>query len=279
MDVKFEYLGEDRDFEGAKIYRVEALHVITTRNNRKFTRSEMELAGRSLSFRPLNINHEENRQLRFPENATLFMEFDPESMSVKGSFRVLDSTVNAMIETRRIKQVSIEQIPAKGESCNEITCEQHGVAFIGMALLESDVMPGDPQANIKMESLLISNAQRTCKECTDFVPCHDCKHKGEIDQSMQACLDQIQRDQPQMPQDERVFHCLEILNRVNKPAFKSIAITLNEQNDCMEKCLSAKKAKGTKIDDQAIAICLSECGLSRKEYVNYFYRILKEKYG
>jgi hypothetical protein len=43
-------------------------------------------------------------------------------------------------------------------------------------LLESDVMPGDPMANIKLESLLISNAQRECHSCTDNVPCESCAH-------------------------------------------------------------------------------------------------------
>ena len=148
MDVKFEYLGEDRDFPDAKTYRVEAIHVTTTRNMRKFTQTELEKAGTSLSFRSLNINHDENRQLPFPENATLGMEFDKSLMAVVGRFRVMDPAANAMIETGRIKQVSIEQIPTKGESCNELICEQHGVAFIGMALLEDGFLPGDENATI-----------------------------------------------------------------------------------------------------------------------------------
>ena len=200
----------------------------------------MELAGRSLSFRPLNINHEENRQLRFPENATLFMEFDPESMSVKGSFRVLDSTVNAMIETQRIKQVSIEQIPAKGESCNEITCEQHGVAFIGMALLESDVIPGDPQATIQMESvtaaaaanillttplvhteslssILVSDGQRTCKECTDYTPCHTCKHQVEQgDDCVADAIRELNREKPNMSRDQKIAIALKKCGKSNQ---------------------------------------------------------------
>ncbi len=240
MEVKFEYLGEDQDFEGAKMYRVEAIHVTTTRNKRKFTKTEMELAGRSLSFRPLNINHDESRQLPFPENATLFMEFNPTMMCVEGRFRVLDTATNAMIETHRIKQVSIEQIPTKGEDCNEISCEQHGVAFIGMALLEDDQLPGDPHANIMMESLItntesissliISDGQRTCKECTDFEACHTCKHKVEAG------------------------------------------------DKCMDDCLSKKKAAGKTIDDQAIAICLSECGQSRKDEAWWWYERIKKRY-
>ncbi len=205
MEVKFEYLGEDKDFPDAKTYKVEAIHVTTTRNQRKFTQEELEASGRSLSFRPMNINHDEARQLPFPENATLFMEFDSKSMAVVGKFRIQDPATIAMIETGRINTVSIEQIPTKGETCNEILCEQHGVAFIGMALLESDIPPGDSRANFKAESaslflsdLIISNAQRTCVECTDSTPCHSCKHAVEAgDDCIEKELKKLMEDDSQ----------------------------------------------------------------------------------
>lgn len=220
MNLKLEYLGED-GFPGAKIWGVEAIHVTTTRNRRRYTEKELVAAGRSLSFRPLNINHDPRRALPFPENSTLFMEFDKKSMSVKGRFRVIDRRINEQIEKGDINAVSIEQFPTGGETCNQVACEQHGIAFTGMALVEANVLPGDEKAiNIKrsetytISDLKISDEQRTCKECTDFEMCHTCKHS---------------------------------------------------EADCMEKCLTAKKAKGVKIDDQAIAICLSECGKSDKK--------------
>lgn len=224
MDLKLEYLGEDRDFPGASIYSVEAIHVTTTRNRRKYTESELTAAARSLSFRPININHDPNQTLPFPENATLFMEFDNISKSVKGKFRILDRSINQLIDTHGINQVSIEQLPTKGETCNEISCEQHGVAFIGMALLKSDILPGDKFANITRESyviadIIVPDKQRECSECTDFEACSSCRHNDE-----------------------------------------------GGKNDgCVRDCLSAKKARGVKIDDQAIAICLSECGKSDKK--------------
>jgi len=213
LDAKFEYLGEDVDSPNAKIWKVEAIHVTTTRNKRMFTQAELEASGRSLSFRPLNINHDELRQMPFPENSTRAMHFNPKTMAVEGSFRVTDPAVNAMIETGRINSVSIEQIPTLGETCNEVQCEQHGVAFIGMALLEDHMLPGDPHTvnkifaeswtdatrtdmtttqdgtatltmpnpEVKIESLLISDGQRTCKECTDHQKCDICKHNTEQD--------------------------------------------------------------------------------------------------
>lgn len=223
MEVKLEYLGEDRDFPDAKTWKVEAIHVTTTRNMRKFTQKELEMGGRSLSFRPLNINHDDNRQLPFPENATLGMEFDSSRMAVVGRFRVMDPAVNAMIETERIRTVSIEQIPTKGESCNEVVCEQHGVAFIGMALLENGIIPGDKDANISKESfasphllissILISDGQRTCKECTDYEPCHTCKHKTEQgDDCMSDHIAEIKKAHPDMDRDQVIAIALSKCN-------------------------------------------------------------------
>lgn len=218
----FEYLGEDRDVPGSKKWSVEAIHVTTTRNRRKFTQMELEKAGRSLSFRPLNINHDESRQLPFTENMTLNMDFNPDKMLVEGKIRVVDPAINAMIETGRINTVSIEQIPTQGETCNEILCEQHGVAFIGLALLESDVLPGDKDAKIirtesaefvKIDELLVSDAQRTCKECTDFEACHTCKHTVEQgDDCMANAIRELQKSKPGMDRDQMIAIALSKCN-------------------------------------------------------------------
>ena len=73
VQVKLEYLGEDREFPGSKKWSVEAIHVTTTRNKRRYTESELTAAARSLSFRHININHDPNQTLPFPENCTLFI--------------------------------------------------------------------------------------------------------------------------------------------------------------------------------------------------------------
>lgn len=305
MEVKFEYLGEDVDSPNAKIWKVEAIHVTTTRNKRKFTKEELEVAGRSLSFRPLNINHETSKQLDFPENSTRAMHFNPKTMAVEGSFRVVDPTINAMIETGRINAVSIEQIPTLGETCNEILCEQHGVAFIGMALLESDVPPGDPGTvnriraesttidgrmvgsdpltiyEFSLQDLLVSDTQRECKECTDFQKCDSCSHK-EFDEILEACLAKKQRETPEMPMDMRVTECLEELNRVDTPqannAFRGITIQLNEQSDCVDRAISEIKDKHKDWpQDKVIAVALDKCGQSKPEMAHYFYKVAKEK--
>lgn len=181
MPVRLEYLGEDKEYPNARDYAVEAIHVTTTRNKRKFTEAELNVAARSLSFRHININHDPERTLKFPENATLAMHYEKARQAVIGRIRIADPSVQAQIESGYLSKVSIEQIPTLGEQCNEILCEQHGVAFIGMALLEEGVPPGDPTAGIRLESYqikdaIVPNAQRECHDCTDWQKCHRCAH-------------------------------------------------------------------------------------------------------
>lgn len=230
MNAKLEYMGEFDDVPGSEIYKVEAIHVTTTRNKRKYTEKELVLAARSLSFRPLNINHDTDRLLPFNErgvllNTTLEMMYDPEKKAVVGRIRISDTEIISSIKNKNINAVSIEQHPFEGESCGIVSCEQHGVVFIGLALIEKDIIPGDANTKIQKEATLytkeliseciISQEQRNCKDCSDFKVCSKCLH--------------------------------------------------NEADDCMERCLSEKKAAGVTINDQAIAICLSECGESKDE--------------
>ena len=216
--VHFEYLGEDIEVPGAVKWHVEAIHVTTTRNGRKFTISELREAGRSLSFRPLDINHDPEKVLPFPENKTLHMSFNESKMAVEGIISVADQTVNAQIESGKISSVSIEQIPSK-ETCNEILCEQHGVAFIGLGLLERGVLPGDIMAGFhgKAEStaepisnMVVSDEQRTCTECSDNVPCHTCYHKKkQFDTAQEKLNEEIDRvmslTEPQEKSKEQVI--------------------------------------------------------------------------
>jgi len=282
VNPHFEYLGEDVDQDGAKIWKVEAIHVTTTRNRRKFTKAELLESGRSLSFRPLNINHDSSRQLPYPENSTRAMHFEADKMAVVGTFRVTDPAINAMIETGRINAVSIEQIPTKGEACNETLCEQHGVAFIGMALLESNVPPGDPQTinKIRAESLndlFVEDAQRECKECTDDTKCHSCQHKKEYGDILEACLSNKQRDFPEMPQDLRVVMCLEELGEVDPPAQKGITISINENLSKIENLIHKWSRAGAPLN-KSIPAAIEKYSDS-KPMAHYYYKVMSEKFG
>lgn len=210
MQVHLEYLGEDKEVAGSKIFKVEAIHVTTTRNRRKFTKEELQMAARSLSFRPLNINHEEGRMLPFNQNGfllntTLDMHFNPEKNVVEGRIRVSDNEVIHKIESKDIDAVSIEQMPTRGETCDIVSCEQHGVAFIGLALLEKGIMAGDPNARILTESIsqiIVSKAQRECKGCTDFIQCTKCEHKVNREDCMADVIKEIKSAHPDWEQKQ-----------------------------------------------------------------------------
>jgi len=213
LKITFEYLGEDKEFEGSKFWHVDAIHVTTTGNRRKFTQAELEHAAVSLSFRQIDINHDEKRLLPFPQNSTMEMDFDNSKMSVSGRIRITDHLINSQIESGFLTDVSIEQIPTRGESCINLICEQHGVAFVGLALLEHGVMAGDNKAKIikgesvsfsdDISNLIISDGQRTCNECTDFTPCHECKHNTEQnDDCMSKAISEITKAHPDWDRDK-----------------------------------------------------------------------------
>jgi len=150
MSSDFKLIKENLD--GSKTWKIKAISVTTTGNNRKYNKEEMTLGARSLSFRPLNRNHA-RPFLPFPENQTGVMDFDPVKMAVTGEMRIKDPHINQLIKEGKINKLSIEQLPSKGEDCSLATgvCEQKGVIFTGLALLDSNVPPGDPTTEIKVE--------------------------------------------------------------------------------------------------------------------------------
>ncbi len=158
--VTFEKVSED---ENGAVYHVEAIHATTTLNNRKYSEQELQYGARSLSGRPINYNHDEGRWLDYDyknkfgpdSNSTIFMEYDPIAKGIVGTVWVSDKDARINIESGNIKTVSIEQTPVKGESCScmleSCTCEQHGIVFDAIAILETykGVLPGDPGAKIR----------------------------------------------------------------------------------------------------------------------------------
>ena len=151
LDTKFELLLNEADF---KVWNVRALSVTITGNKREYTREELQLGARSLSFRPLNINHDQSQILPYPQNQTLEMEFDVNEDAVIGRIQVADPTINEMIESGKINKLSIEQVPTKGENCSSTKCTQKGVTFTALALLTKEVQAGDPSTEItKAESV------------------------------------------------------------------------------------------------------------------------------
>lgn len=160
-NVRFEFQYEE---DGARHYSVEAIHVTVTGNNRKYTQEELSKAAVSLSARPININHDKSLwlphntydPLSSQSNSTEYMEFDSTTKAVKGTLQIVDKDVQEMIDNNKITKLSIEQVPWHGETsqCSIDGCihEQRGIMFTGIALLTSDVTPGDKTTKISRES-------------------------------------------------------------------------------------------------------------------------------
>lgn len=152
--VKIEAAGTDPAYPGSKLWDVTAATVTISANGRKYTKEELEHAAETLSFRPLNINHNDQfphfRKLEYPANSTLMAGWDKQELAVKTKIRVVDQAANAQLEKKEINHVSVEQM--SNEMCADSMCNsklQYGMAYTGLALVTSDVTPGDGKTEIR----------------------------------------------------------------------------------------------------------------------------------
>lgn len=196
MNTKFEFVNEE---DGVKLWKVRAISVTTTGNNREYTREELKAGARSLSFRPLNINHDPLQELSYPENQTLDMDFDINTDAVVGRIQVNNPEINQMIESGDINKLSIEQQPVKGEECDDTKCTQKGVTFTALALLTKDMQAGDESTTISKESVK--------KEDHCLEDCLDAKRKAGVeitDDVVQGCTDSCKNsDDLKVPDSEK----------------------------------------------------------------------------
>lgn len=147
FSVKFESVKENED--GSHIYKIRAISATVTGNRRDYTERELPVSARSLSFRPLNINHDHSEWLGFPENQTEVMDWDAQERAVVGTMKISDPQIIEMIDSGKIKKLSIEQVPYKGETCDRFKCIQNGIIFTALALLTEGVRAGDESTYIK----------------------------------------------------------------------------------------------------------------------------------
>lgn len=143
--------------EEATYWKVVALTANVSMNNNDYgdDMDEFQNTASSLSWRPLDWNHDHSKMLPFPENRTELARF--EDNAVETVIRIdnnqrhydTDKLVNDMIKDGDILHVSIEGTPRGAEKTSK------GVAprnwhFTGLALLEKDVtLPGDPLTYIE----------------------------------------------------------------------------------------------------------------------------------
>lgn len=251
MNTNFEFVKENLD--GSKTWKIKAISVTTTGNNRKYNKEEMTLGARSLSFRPLNRNHA-RPFLPFPENQTGVMDFDPVKMAVTGEMKIKDPHINQLIKEGKINKLSIEQLPSKGEDCSLATgiCEQKGVIFTGLALLDSNVPPGDPTTEIKAEMLDIVECVTDC--CKTEAKIQDDDTNDEL--SAQSA-DRPDSDFAYVPKDgnpsDRKFPIYDAAHARNALArFNQADLPADKKASVLAKIKHAAKKHGVDVSEEGI---------------------------
>jgi len=147
-----------RQTEAGSVYRVRAIHVAKSLNQFAYSEEELRAAGRTLGYRPLDLNHE--TALPFPVNRVIDSEYEDEC--VEALIVVADPCVIQLIEAKKIVAVSIEgQYRWADLVCDQHECvlNPHGIVLTGLALLTPGIEPGDPLASIVMKKRM--EAERT----------------------------------------------------------------------------------------------------------------------
>jgi hypothetical protein len=134
-----------------KLYKVHALHVGTSQNMNRYDEEELRLAARSLAERPLNLNHARYSGFR---GVNKVVDAEYEDGVVEAVIYVEDPEIQRMIDDGEIKHVSIEAKARSAEWADGFAIQ--GLVFTGLALLTSDVPPGDPLTAIMKESKVTS---------------------------------------------------------------------------------------------------------------------------
>jgi len=140
----------------ATLWKVVALTANLSMNRNDYTDVEtFKNTAASLSWRPLDWNHDHSLMLPFPDARTELAVF--EDNAVETIIRIPNDLmhyekpvlVNDMIRNGDILHVSIEGTPRGGKITSKGVAPQHW-NFTGLALLEKDVtLPGDPLTYIE----------------------------------------------------------------------------------------------------------------------------------
>jgi hypothetical protein len=134
-----------KEDEDARYYKTKALTANVSMNENDYRdATELARAAPTLSWRPLNMNHDHSNWLPFPEARVDWAAF--EDNSVEAIIRIPNSLeqIQSAIENGDILHVSIEGEPRAGVHTDEGRAPLW-YNFTALALLEKDVtLPGDP---------------------------------------------------------------------------------------------------------------------------------------
>lgn len=139
-----------REDTEAKYYKSQALTANVSMNKNDYTNAEdIYRSAPTLTWRPLNFNHDHNRWLPFPENRVDWAAH--EDNAVEAILRIANDQpkVQRMIETGEIMHVSIEGAPRGGVQTENGRAPKW-YNFTALALLEKNkTLPGDPLTTLE----------------------------------------------------------------------------------------------------------------------------------
>jgi len=135
-----------KQYPQARHYKIRALSVCFSGNRHKYTREELRLAGRSLSDRPINVNHA--NPLKFPDSSVLDSEYNEAQCCIEAILRIDDARVNRLFSEGKIHHCSIEGHARSATEINGVApC---GVVLTALSLVTNDREPGDPSTSIEL---------------------------------------------------------------------------------------------------------------------------------
>ena len=151
-----EFLREDN---GGKYYKVRALTANISMNHNDYSdRDKLEKSARTLTWRPLNINHDKSRFLPFPENRVDWAEFEDNAVETIIRIDNQQKDIQDKIDNGEIVNPSIEGRPIGGERTRDGVFTPAFWNYTALALLEKDLtLPGDP-TTFGIEPLFINES-------------------------------------------------------------------------------------------------------------------------
>jgi hypothetical protein len=158
----------------AKYYLVRALTANISMNNNDYSDfAKMQSAAPTLSWRPVNINHDHTRWLPYPRTRVDFSNAN--ELSVEATLRVdnQDLWLQKLLDSGKIVHPSIEGRPSPT-----------GYHFTGMALLDKGVeLPGDPLTEILPLAFNESVGKSICEFKGGKMVC-ECTTTSEVKKNM-----------------------------------------------------------------------------------------------
>ena len=136
-------LYRERPAKPENVFAIEALHVGADSDGITYTESELSRAAKTSSFRPIDVNHarkfKTGSNLPFPQNQTLWMDYNPSLQAVAGHIQ-LDDHHSWQVRLDKITSVSVEFY-----SLSNI--EGQCMVFSGLSLVR-DARPADKKTRI-----------------------------------------------------------------------------------------------------------------------------------